>query len=140
MIFKKKKIVERPVRTEKTDWPDGTFVQTEEDVFFIKAGKRYRLYSPRVVGSWNASIIKASKSTLAHIRSGGTLGFRDATLIKDVSDGRIYLIAGSKRRHIMNPDVLTDLGYTELLVSHDEALLHQEGEPLNELGTTKITN
>lgn len=136
MFGKKKK--EPPVRgvvTQKMKWPDGSFVGTETDVFFIKSGKRYRLYSPRVVSSWKADVVPSVESALAHIRKAGVLGFRDSTLIKDISDGRIYLIAGSKRCHITDPDVIQILGYQMITVSHDEAMIHEEGEELNGLGT-----
>ncbi len=137
MFGKKKKEIPVKVRepvTEKMRWPDGSFVSTEKDVFFIKAGKRYRLYSPRVVASWKAQVIPATEKALEHIRRAGVLGFRDSTLIQDVSDGKIYLVAGSKRRHVTNPDVLQVLGYTMITVSHEEVMIHEEGEELNGLG------
>lgn len=118
----------------RANWPDGTFLITESNTYFIKAGKKFRLFSPRVFTSWKAVAIPVTEDAVKHIRPGGVLGFRDATLIKDISDGRIYLIAGSKRRHVTNPDVLDLLDYPVLVVSHEETILHEEGQELNGLG------
>lgn len=118
----------------KASWPDGTFLTTESNVYFIKAGKKFRLYSPRVFASWKAVAVSVTEDSIKHVRPGGVLGFRDSTLIKDISDGRIYLIAGSKRRHVTNPDVLEILDYPVVVVSHDETTLHEEGQELNGLG------
>lgn len=135
-MFKKKTPPPKPRErlSNKINWPDGSFVATETDVFFMKAGKRFRLYSPRVVSSWCANPIPVTEQSLSHVRKAGVLGFRDATLIKDLSDGRIYLIAGSKRHHVTNPDVLDALGYQIITVSHEEVLIHEEGGELNALG------
>lgn len=136
-MFGKKKVEppkpKEPV-TYKASWPDGTFVTTESDIYFIKAGKRFKLYSQRVFASWKAVAIPVTEDSIKHIRKAGVLGFRDSTLIKDISDGRIYLIAGSKRRHITNPDVLEVLDYPTLVVSHEETIIHEEGQELNGLG------
>lgn len=136
-MFGKKKPVPPAPRKRldvKVSWPEGTFVTTETDTFFIKAGKRYRLFSPRVFASWRAGNVLVTEQSISHIKKAGILGFRDSTLIKDISDGRIYLIAGSKRRHITNPDVIEALGYPLITVSHDETNIHPEGEELNGLG------
>lgn len=53
-------------------------------------------------------------------------------MIKDIFDGRIYLVSDSKIRHVTNPDVLYILG-EPLLVSHEEAQIHMEGENLSDL-------
>jgi len=60
----------------------------------------------------------------------GTLGFRDGTLIKDISDGKIYLISDSKRRHIIDPAVLNWLDTEMIRAGQKEVLIHEEGEPL----------
>lgn len=135
MFGKKKPVAEPPLAVNgRVDVPDGTFVVTESNIYFVKAGRKFKVFTYRTFKSWNAEAIKVTEANIAHLKAGGTLGFRDGTLIKDLSDGRIYLIAGSKRRHVTNPDWLNLLRLELVVASHDEVLLHQEGEELNGLG------
>ncbi len=141
MFWKKKKAPEPPAIIDgKLAVPDGTFVVTESNIYFIKGGKKFKCYSQRSFKTWNAEAVHASEANIAHFRTGGTLGFRDGTLIKDLSDGRMYVIAGSKRRHVTNPDWLDIYRIGIVVVSHDEVLLHQEGEELNGLGGSVNTS
>lgn len=80
------------------------------------------------------NIVEASDSAVKHIPVAGKIGFRDGTLIKNIADGRIYLVSHNKRRHIVNPDVFDKYGLRcddVLTVSEDETNLHEEGEVLN---------
>ena len=71
---------------------------------------------------------------MREIKVAGVIGFRDGTLIKDISSGKIYLVSDYKKRHVVSPDILPQLGYTNrdvILVSGREASVHQEGEVLS---------
>jgi hypothetical protein len=81
--------------------------------------------------SWNLPIIKTNDHLLSKLISAGTLGFRDGSLVKDVSDGKIYLISDSKRRHIIDPDVFKWLDIQIIKVGQKEIFVHEEGEPLD---------
>lgn len=120
-----KELYNRPAR-----WPSGTAIKTPSGVWFIKNNKRFKCFSERTTWSWGFRPVEAAEESLSKIPKGGVLGFRDGTLIKDIFDGRIYLVSDSKIRHVTNPDVLGIFG-EPLLVSHDEAQIHTEGEPLN---------
>lgn len=122
-----KELYNRPAR-----WPSGTAVKTPSGVWFIKGSKRYKCFSDRTTWSWGFRPIEAGEESLSKIPKAGVLGFRDGTLIKDIFDGRIYLVSDSKIRHVTNPDVLYILG-EPLLVSHEEAQIHTEGENLSDL-------
>lgn len=119
----------------KVDYPDGVMVDTETEVYYIRGGKRYRLFSPRTTQSWSLEPIRGSDVSVKHIpRAKAPLGFRDGTLIHNYADGRLYLISGNKRRHITSPDVLKRYGWKAgdaVIVSQQEADLHEEGEALN---------
>jgi hypothetical protein len=53
-------------------------------------------------------------------------------LIKDISDGKMYLVSDSKRRHIVEPSVLEWLNTNVIGAGQKEVLIHEEGEPLDE--------
>ena len=63
----------------------------------------------------------------------GIIGFRDGTMIKDISNSKIYLISDNTKRHIIDPDVIKILGYNNKIldVSQKEASFHKEGESLS---------
>jgi hypothetical protein len=63
----------------------------------------------------------------------GKLGFRDGTLIKNIADGRIYLVSQNKLRHIVDPDSFTRYGLDRsnvIEVSETEVSAHDLGEKL----------
>lgn len=127
--FKKEKPgLTRP--SQPLDYPEGMAVDTEKAVYYIKNKKRFRFFSDRVFESWNLEPAIGSEASVKHIPRGGVLGFRDGSLIQDFSDGKIYLIAGNKRRLITSPDVFDLLGYDEGMivpVSREEVELHDRG-------------
>lgn len=117
-----------------TDYPTGVAVHTEAGVYFIKGKTKFKLYSQRAADSWRFQLLPGSLSSVAQFTYGGFLGFRDGSLIKNVADGKIYLVSGSRRRHITSPDVFSRYGLDRreiVEVSEAETNLHKEGEPIS---------
>jgi len=125
-IFKKK-IQEK---TYNPVVPSGLIACTENGYFYIKGLKKFKFISERAVGSWNLPVVYTSEDKLNGFKLYGTLGFRDGTLIKDISDGKIYLVSDSKRRHIVDPDVLEWLNADIITASQKEVMIHEEGDNL----------
>jgi hypothetical protein len=117
------------------DYPDGVMVQTESSYYYIRGGKKFKAYSVRAFRSWGITPIKGSESSLSSIPlAKSPLGFRDGTLIHNVADGRMYLISGNARRHIVSPDVFDRFGWKRrgaIKVSDAETQLHPEGDNLS---------
>jgi hypothetical protein len=129
----RKKPAPRPL--EPVDYPDGVMVETGKEIYYIRGGKRFRLFSPRVFDSWGVKAIRSSDYALAKFPvARQPLGFRDGTLIHNMADGRLYLISSNQRRQIVNPDVFDRFGWERgdaILVSQQETDLHTEGEVIN---------
>jgi hypothetical protein len=123
-----------PRPTTRRNYPDGLAVSTElENVYYIKGGKKFRCLSQRVVDSWRFDVVRGSEAALAGFPRGGTLGFRDGSLIKNIADGKMYLITGNKRRLVASPDIFDYYGLDRssvVEVSERETMLHDEGEPI----------
>lgn len=118
----------------RTDYPFGTCVETEDGWWLIREKMRFKIPSNRVLDSWGLAVIPARESAVKHYKRAGTLGFRDGTVIQDVSDGKLYMIAQNKKRHIQNPDFFNVLGFERaplLKVSATEVKLHDDGEVLD---------
>ena len=67
------------------------------------------------------------------MKVAGKLGFRDGTLIKNIADGKMYLVSQNKRRHIVDPDSFDRYGLDRskvIEVSELEAAAHDLGENL----------
>lgn len=129
-MFKKKQI---QIINTPTTFPSGIAVKTEKATYWIKDGKRFRVVSDRAVRSWSFTTANATEQALSGMKVAGTLGFRDGTLIKNIADGRMYLISQNKRRHIIDPDSFAKYGLDRSLVievSESEANMHDEGENL----------
>ena len=110
--------------------PSGLIANTEKGYFYIKNKKKFKFVSDRAMHSWSLPVVKTSEANLVNYLSGGILGFRDGTLVKDISDGKIYLISDSKRRHIIDPDVLQWIKSEIITVGQKELFVHAEGEKL----------
>jgi len=110
--------------------PSGLIAHTEKGYFYIKGLKKFKFVSERAMLSWNLPVISTTDDKLSEFKLFGTLGFRDGTLIKDISDGKIYLVSDSKRRHITDPDVLEWLNTDIVKASQKEVLIHEEGDKL----------
>lgn len=114
-----------------TNFPSGIAVKTDRDTYWIKDGKRYRLISDRAAKSWSFTTVNATEAALTGFKVVGKLGFRDGSLIKNIADGRIYLVSQNKLRHIVDPDSFIKYGLDRskvLEVSEAEVLVHDLGE------------
>jgi hypothetical protein len=111
--------------------PSGLIAKTEKGYFYIKNKKKFKFVSDRAMTSWSLPIIETKDAMLSGYNLFGSLGFRDGTLVKDISDGKIYLISDSKRRHITEPDILEWLNTEIISVGQKEILAHEEGEDLD---------
>lgn len=114
--------------------PSGLIAKTEKGYFYVKGNKRYKLVSQRAANSWDLKIINTSESLIKNIQVSGILGFRDGTLIRDISNQKIYLISDNKKRNISDPDFFKIFNYKKddiVLVSAKEAGCHKEGEPIS---------
>lgn len=134
-MFQRRSRQSKPERiVVPVDYPSGSAVDTEAGVYFIKGSTRFKLYSQRAAESWRFTLLPGSLASVSGFTYGGYLGFRDGSLIKNIANGKIYLVAATKRRHIQSPDVFGRYGLdrrTMIEVSETEANLHQEGEPLS---------
>jgi hypothetical protein len=129
-LFKntKKALISSP-----TNFPSGLAVKTDKAVYWIKDGKRYRLISDRAAKSWYFTTVNATEQAVSGMKVVGKLGFRDGSLIKNIADGKMYLISQNKRRHIVNPDSFDTFGLdrsTVIEVSEAEANMHDIGDNL----------
>ena len=119
--------------TSPTNFPSGIAVKTDRDTYWIKDGKRYRLISDRAAKSWSFTTVNASEAALSGIKVAGKLGFRDGSLIKNLSDGKMYLVSQNKLRHIVDPDSFNRYGLDRskmIEVSDKEISAHDLGENL----------
>ena len=111
--------------------PSGLAVKTDKGVYWIKDNKRYKLISDRAAKSWSFTTVNATEQAVAGIKVVGKLGFRDGTLIKNIADGKMYLISQNKKRHIVDPDAFDRYGLDRKLVievSEAEANMHTLGD------------
>ena len=114
--------------------PSGMIAKTEKGYFYVKGEKRFKFISDRARDSWRLRVIETSELSMFHCKIVGVVGFRDGTLIKDISSGKIYLMVDNKKNQIVDPDDLKFLGFTKkdiITVSKKEADFQKEGENLN---------
>jgi hypothetical protein len=119
--------------TSPTIFPSGIAVKTDKGIYWIKDGKRFKLISDRAAKSWMFTTILATESAVSGMKLAGKLGFRDGTLIKNIADGKIYLISQNKKRHIVDPDSFDKFGLDRssvIEVSDFEVSMHELGENL----------
>lgn len=119
--------------TSPTNFPSGLAVKTEKNTYWIKDNKRFKLISDRAADSWKFTTINATESAVLHIKLVGKLGFRDGSLIKNIADGKMYLISQNKRRHIVSPDIFNKYGLDRnsmIEVSDTEVNMHDLGDNL----------
>ena len=113
--------------------PSGLAVKTDKGIYWIKDTKRFRLISDRAAKSWCFTTVLATEQAVSSMKVAGKLGFRDGTLIKNISDGKMYLVSQNKRRHIVDPDSFVKYGLDRskvIEVSESEIIMHDLGENL----------
>jgi hypothetical protein len=113
--------------------PSGLAVKTDKAIYWVKDGKRYKLISDRAADSWCFTTVNATEQAVVGMKLVGKLGFRDGTLIKNIADGKMYLISQNKKRHIVDPDSFDRYGLNRksvIEVSEAEANMHDLGENL----------
>lgn len=123
----------KPLIVSPTNFPSGLAVKTDKATYWIKDGKRYKLISDRAANSWSFTTVNATEQALSGIKLVGKLGFRDGALIKNIADGKMYLISQNKRRHIVDPDAFNTFGLDRskvIEVSEAEANMHNLGDNL----------
>lgn len=119
--------------SQPTNFPSGLAVKTDKATYWIKDGKRYKLISDRAAKSWMFTTVNATEAALSGIKMVGKLGFRDGSLIKNIADGKMYLVSQNKLRHIVDPDVFNKYGLDRSIiieVSETEIKAHELGENL----------
>lgn len=119
--------------SQPTDFPSGLAVKTDKATYWIKDGKRYKLISDRAAKSWSFTTVNATEAALSGIKLVGKLGFRDGALIKNIADGKMYLVSQNKLRHIIDPDIFNRYGLDRsnlIEVSEAEVKAHNIGEDL----------
>ena len=119
--------------SQPTNFPSGLAVKTDKATYWIKDGKRYKLISDRAAKSWMFTTVNATEAALSGIKLVGKLGFRDGSLIKNIADGKMYLVSQNKLRHIVDPDVFDKYGLDRSIiieVSEAEIKAHELGENL----------
>ena len=119
--------------SQPTNFPSGLAVKTDKGTYWIKDGKRYKLISDRAAQSWCFTTVNATEAALSGIKLVGKLGFRDGTLIKNIADGKMYLVSQNKLRHIVDPDIFNRYGLDRsnlIEVSDVEIKAHDIGEAL----------
>ena len=114
--------------------PPGLIAQTEKGDFLVKGAKRFKFVSERARDSWSLRIVSTSELVMRDVKVAGIIGFRDGTLIRDISSHKIYLISDYKKLHVTDPDIIKNLGFKNsdiVLVSGKEASVHQDGGTLS---------
>jgi len=124
----------KPLPDTPQVYPSGVCVRTEKGWYYIKGTKRFRLVSDRVVSSWGfPRVYDTTEKALAKYPVAGRLGFRDGSLIQNITNGTMYIVADNRRRPVVSPDVLDLLGidrFSFMVVSKEEIELQKEGEPV----------
>lgn len=115
---------------------DGSIVQdtVSKRTYLIRYGKRRWLKTPAVVASLTdpGKIQAITEERLATYADGKPIGLPNYSLVE--SDGRRYLIDGSKKRLIINEQVFHKLGFNEdelLPVSSEDLADYTPGPDIN---------
>lgn len=132
-MLKKKQKHQTKTVIDPTIFPSGIAVKTEKGIYWVKDSKRFKLISDRAAESWGFTTVNATEKAVAPMKLVGKLGFRDGTLIKNIADGKMYLISQNKRRHVVDPDSFDKYGLDRskvIEISELETAVHDLGENL----------
>lgn len=111
--------------------PNGIAVETEQNTYYIKGNKKFRVFSSNVLRSWRFNLAPSEENKLKNYKDAGVLGFRPGSLISNQADGTLYIIDGNHKRQVKNPQTIKTLGLEGLPVykaSDAECDLHPTGE------------
>jgi hypothetical protein len=125
-----------PVEQDLRNIPDGTAIESKGIYFYVKNGRKLRIPSLPILQSQNyPRVIKVTPQAANAIpNSAAKIGLREGSVVRDISDGKLYLISGNKARHITSPIVLSQLGNPDaILVSNQDILLHEGGLEIDNL-------
>lgn len=111
--------------------PSGLIAHTEKGYFYVKGNKRFKFISDRAMNSWSLPIVDTKELMMSEYPISGVVGFRDGSLLKDISDGKIYLVSDNKRRHVVEPDILEWINTPVIQAGQKEIFVHAEGDKLN---------
>ena len=133
-MFRKKRSKNLP--TYPVVYPLGTYLKTEAGYFYISGPtKRLRIISERVLNSWcPLRVVETTEAAVKNYKVWAKLSFRNGSLIHNIADGKIYLVEGTKRRHIVSPEALERIGATTsdvVSVSLTEINLQEQGDDLS---------
>jgi hypothetical protein len=115
------------------EYPSGICVRVFEDYYYVKGNSLFKFVSERAAKSWAIPVAEGRAINISNYKINALMGFRDGTLIQNISDGKIYLVSGSKRRLVTDPDVLDWYGLNlsnVVVVSEKEASAHADGEDI----------
>lgn len=126
----------RTLPKNPTEYPAGTFIETESGYFYIvNPNKRYRIPTYRCLTSWRPHrVVRTTEAAVKKYKISAKMKFRNGSLIWNISNGTLWLIESGKRRAIISPDALSRIGavYDDAVpVSIDEINLHEIGEDLS---------
>lgn len=133
---KKQQTRTEPVAQDLRNIPNGTAIEADGIYFFVKGGLKYRIPSLAILESQNyPRVVKVTpKAANAIANAPARIGLREGSVVKDISDGRLYLISDNKTRHITSPIVLSQLGNPDaILVSHKDITMHEGGKEIDNL-------
>lgn len=132
------RFLRKPTPQTRTEYPAGTFVETEKGYFYVvNPTKRYRITSKRVLDSWSPHrVVKTTEAAVKHLRIAAKMKFRNGSLIHNIADGRIYLVVDGRRCPMVSPEAFERIGTERntkyvVSVSQAEIKLHELGEEIS---------
>lgn len=132
-LFRRRKVSNYQPPEEPTRYPDGVCVVTESGRYYLKGVTKYKIKSDTVFKSWDFPVVlESTDAAISQYQpSLRRLGFRDGTLIRDIYDQRLYIIADGLRVPVTSVDMykLLDIDNRKIpYVSHEDVIFHKEKE------------
>lgn len=115
--------------------PDGSILKgSTSEIWVVRMGTLLHVPSGAVLDSLieRKELISVHNSQLSQF-TFGKIGFRDGSLIR-TADGRVWVISNRMKRHILSPEVFSELKYSYSNVREVtdlEASLHVTGPEIN---------
>ncbi len=130
MKFRKKTPAPTPRNLDHI--PTGTVIQSSLGYFYIKGNQKIKIISDRILKSWDfPRTVLVTDDCADRFKTNGRMGFREGTVIEDMSTRQTFLISGNQRRLITSPDHLVNLNIDDIMVvSAEEAGIHVRGEDI----------